>query len=98
MTEITVEKTSEDLGSKTLSVTVPEDRVQEAEARALQYYAKRAKLPGFRKGKVPAQVLKKRFGEAIRQTVLGPEHPRTADVMESTGNCYLKLGLLDKDG
>jgi trigger factor len=70
MTEITVEKTSEDLGSKTLSVTVPEDRVQEAEAKALQYYAKRAKLPGFRKGKVPAQVIKKRFGEAIRQTVL----------------------------
>jgi trigger factor len=70
MTEITVEKTSEDLGSKVLSVTVPQDRVEEAEARAVQYYAKRAKVPGFRKGKVPAQVIKKRFGDAIRQTVL----------------------------
>jgi len=70
MSEITVEKTSEDLGSKVLSVTVPPDRVEQAEARAVQYYAKRAKLPGFRKGKVPAQVIKKRFGDAIRQTVL----------------------------
>lgn len=70
MTDITVEMTSEDLGSKTLSVTVPQDRVQEAEARAVRYYAKRAKLPGFRKGKVPPQVIKKRFGDAIRQTVL----------------------------
>lgn len=70
MSQITVEKTAEDSASKSLRVTVPVDRVREAEARALKYYAKRARLPGFRPGKAPDTVVRKRFGEAIRQTVL----------------------------
>jgi trigger factor len=70
MTQITVEKTAEDSASKSLHVTVPVDRVREAEARALKYYAKRARLPGFRPGKAPDTVVRKRFGDAIRQTVL----------------------------
>jgi len=70
MNQITVEKTAEDSASKSLHVTVPVDRVREAEARALKYYSKRARLPGFRPGKAPDTVVRKRFGEAIRQTVL----------------------------
>jgi trigger factor len=70
MNPITVEKTAEDSASKSLHVTVPVDRVREAEARALKYYAKRARLPGFRPGKAPDTVVRKRFGDAIRQTVL----------------------------
>ena len=70
MSQITVEKTSEDSASKSLRVTVPVDRVREAEAKAVKYYAQRARLPGFRPGKAPDAVVRKRFGEAIRQTVL----------------------------
>src|SRR5215210_3893756 len=70
MNQITVEKTAEDSASKSLHVTVPVDRVREAEARALKYYAKRARLAGFRPGKAPDTVVRKRFGDAIRQTVL----------------------------
>jgi trigger factor len=70
MIPITVEKTAEDSASKSLHVTVPVDRVREAEAGALKYYAKRARLPGFRPGKAPETVVRKRFGDAIRQTVL----------------------------
>jgi len=70
MNQITVEKTAEDSASKSLHVTVPVDRVREAEARALKYYAQRARLPGFRPGKAPETVVRKRFGDAIRQTVL----------------------------
>ena len=70
MSQITVEKTAEDSGSKSLRVTVPVDRVQAAEARALRYYGQRAKLPGFRPGKAPEAVIRKRFGDAIRQSVL----------------------------
>ena len=51
MSQITVEKTAEDPASKSLRVTVPVDRVQEAEAKAVKYYAQRARLPGFRQGK-----------------------------------------------
>jgi trigger factor len=70
MTQITVEKTAEDSASKSLRVTVPVDRVREAEAKALKYYVKRARLPGFRPGKAPEAVVRKRFGDAIRQSVL----------------------------
>ncbi len=70
MTQITVEKTAEDSASKSLRVTVPVDRVREAEAKALKYYVQRARLPGFRPGKAPAAVVRKRFGDAIRQSVL----------------------------
>jgi trigger factor len=70
MSEITVEKTAEDSASKSLRVTVPVDRVREAEAKALKYYVQRARLPGFRPGKAPAAVVRKRFGDAIRQSVL----------------------------
>jgi trigger factor len=70
MSQITVEKTAEDSASKSLRVTVPVDRVREAEARALKYYSQRARLPGFRPGKAPDTVVRKRFGDAIRQTVL----------------------------
>jgi trigger factor len=70
MSQITVEKTAEDSASKSLRVTVPVDRVREAEAKALRYYVQRARLPGFRPGRAPAGVVRKRFGDAIRQSVL----------------------------
>jgi trigger factor len=70
MSQITIEKTAEDSASKSLKITVPVDRVEAAETKALRYYAQRAKLPGFRPGKAPEAVVRKRFGEAIRQAAL----------------------------
>ncbi len=70
MAEITVETTAQDAASRSLKVTVPVDRVQAAESKALKYYAQRARLPGFRQGKAPEGVVRKRFGDAIRQSVL----------------------------
>src|SRR5687768_3578574 len=70
MADIVVEKTGEDVASKSLRVTGPVERVRQAEDRALQYYSRRARLPGFRPGKAPAGVVRKRFGDQIRQTVL----------------------------
>lgn len=70
MADITVETTAADAASKALKVTVPVDRVRAAESKALKYYGKRARLPGFRQGKAPEAVVRKRFGDAIRQSVL----------------------------
>jgi len=70
MSTITVEKTGEDAASRSLKITVPVDRVQAAESKAVAFYAKRARLPGFRPGKAPAAVVKKRFDQAIKQSVL----------------------------
>ena len=70
MSEITVTKTKEDVASRSLQISVPADLVQRAESRALRHYAQRARLPGFRQGKAPEAVLRRKFGEAIRQTAL----------------------------
>lgn len=70
MTQITIEKTHEDSGSKALAVSVPPDVVKQAENKAVRDFARRARLPGFRKGKVPPAVVRQRYGDAIRQTVL----------------------------
>ena len=70
MSDISIVKTKEDEASKSLQVTVPVDRVRQAEDKALKYYRQRARLPGFRQGHAPEGVVRKRFGDAIRQTVL----------------------------
>src|SRR5574338_1619344 len=69
-TDILIEKTAEDVASRSLKVTVPVERLRAAEHKALKYYARRARLPGFRPGKAPEAVVRKRFGDAIRQSVL----------------------------
>ncbi len=70
MSEIVVTKSGEEPGVKTLKVEIPIDRVATAEAKAASYYAKRVKLPGFRKGKIPLAVIKKKFPDAIRENVI----------------------------
>lgn len=70
MPDILVTKTREEPGAKAMRVEVPVERVRAAEDKATAYYARRAKLPGFRTGKVPAAVVRKRFQDAIREEVI----------------------------
>lgn len=70
MTDITIQKTDGDLASTSLKVTVPVARLEAAETKAVAFYAKRARLPGFRPGKAPVAVVRKRFEDSIRQAVL----------------------------
>src|SRR6266566_9326049 len=70
MTAIQVRKTAEEPGATSLTVTVPLEQVQEAEARATSAYQRRARLPGFRKGKAPAALVKRQFADDIRQQTL----------------------------
>jgi len=56
--------------SRRLSVTVPAERVNRTRRSVASQIAGRAKLPGFRPGKVPSGVLEKRFGPAIEQETL----------------------------
>jgi trigger factor len=70
MPAIQIKKTAEEPGAASLAVTVPVEHVQEAEQRATTAYQRRVRLPGFRKGKAPAAMVKKHFAEDIRQQVL----------------------------
>jgi trigger factor len=53
-----------------MSVTVPAAIVQEEERKAARQLASRARLKGFRKGKVPTRVIESRFAGALRQEAL----------------------------
>lgn len=70
MTTITIQKTSGDAALQSLQVTVPAERVRLAEDKAVQQVARRVRLPGFRAGHAPVAIVRKRFHDAIRQTVL----------------------------
>jgi trigger factor len=50
-----------------LEVSVPAATVRDAEERAARRYASQARLPGFRPGKAPAAMVRKKFAEAIRR-------------------------------
>jgi trigger factor len=56
--------------SRRLHITVPAQRVEQERRNAVAELAKQVRLPGFRKGKVPAQVMEKRFGAAIEQQAI----------------------------
>lgn len=53
-----------------LEVSVPAEMVREAEEKTARRYATSARLPGFRPGKAPAALVKKKFKDAIRQQTL----------------------------
>src|SRR6266576_2605229 len=53
-----------------IQVSVPAEAVKDAEDKAARRYASTVRLPGFRPGKAPATVVRKKFGEAIRQEAL----------------------------
>ncbi len=64
-----------------LKVEVPAPAVEAELSRVAQEYRRQARLPGFRKGKVPVDVVRRRFGEEIeRETVerLVPRYWRQA--------------------
>ncbi len=55
---------------RNMSVTVPAFVVQQEERRAAKQLASRARLKGFRKGRVPTKVIESRFGGTLRQEAL----------------------------
>jgi trigger factor len=66
--EITPKKT-EGL-ERLIEVKVPIEAVRDAEDNAARRYASSVRLPGFRPGKAPPAMVKKRFKDAIRQQVI----------------------------
>jgi trigger factor len=64
-----------------VKIEAPVEEVDKTFARVLREYKKYAKIPGFRAGKVPESVVKRRFAEQIKKDVvesLLPERFRAA--------------------
>ena len=53
-----------------LAVSIPAAAVQAVEERTARRYVSQARLPGFRPGKAPAAMVRKRFASEIRQDTL----------------------------
>ena len=81
--QVSVEETSELM--RKMTVQVPEEKIQSEVTKRLQSLAQKARLDGFRPGKIPSNVIKKRFGRPVRQEVV-------ADLIQSS----LYDALLDK--
>ncbi len=60
-----VEMTNKEVNVIELKVEVPQEQVEQAIAKAYLQTRKEYSLPGFRKGKVPRNILEKRFGIEI---------------------------------
>ena len=53
-----------------VQISVPAETVKDAEDKAAHRYASSVRLPGFRPGKAPATMVRKKFADAIRQEAL----------------------------
>jgi trigger factor len=73
--QVSVEKTSE--LSRKMTVSVPEEVVQEKMASRLKSLARSVKIDGFRPGKVPQHVVEKMYGDRVRGEITG-------DLIQST--------------
>jgi trigger factor len=69
-TGIAITAAAQDAARRTYTVSVTPERVRAAEAATTERYARQIKVQGFRKGKAPPSVVRRRFGEAIRQSVI----------------------------
>ncbi|MEI7995776.1 MAG: trigger factor [Methylococcaceae bacterium] len=65
--QVSVEKTSELI--RKMTVSVPEAVVQEKMAERLKSLARSVKIDGFRPGKVPQHVVKKMYGDRVRDEI-----------------------------
>ncbi|GAB3482461.1 trigger factor [Azotobacter salinestris] len=67
--QVSVESTS--ALERRLTIGVPAERIETEVSKRLQQTARRAKIPGFRPGKVPMSVIRQRYEESARQEALG---------------------------
>ncbi len=67
--QVSVENTS--ALERRMSITVPAERIETQVNKRLQQTAQKAKIAGFRPGKVPMSEIKRRFGADARQEAVG---------------------------
>src|SRR2546421_4143257 len=65
-----VTETSAEGLKREFKITVPASEVEEKVSRRLGEIGRSVRIPGFRPGKVPMQLLRKRYGPAVRGEVL----------------------------
>ncbi len=64
---------------KSLSIEIPSDRVEAEIERHARDYSRKARIPGFRPGKVPSRVVRQRYKDQILHDVAHEMVPRAVD-------------------
>ncbi|PXX90913.1 trigger factor [Marinobacter vulgaris] len=67
--QVSVETTSNI--ERRMTIGVPAQEIDQAVQKRLQETARTVKMNGFRPGKVPMSVVKRRFGDSVRQEIVG---------------------------
>ena len=67
---LTITPTEQTGISRRLQISVPPETVASYEDQAARKYASQVTLPGFRVGKAPPSIVRKKFAEAIRQEAI----------------------------
>ena len=67
---ITITPTESAGVSRRMQISVPADTVASYEDQAARKYAKQARIPGFRPGKAPAAMVRKRYATEVRQEAI----------------------------
>ncbi len=62
--------------TREIAVEVPAEEVTRETQSLLQKYQKMARIPGFRRGKVPATIIRQRFAEELKSDVIEALVPR----------------------
>ena len=99
--QVSVESTS--ALERKLNISVPAERIESEVTKRLQQTAKRAKVSGFRPGKVPMNIIRQRYEADARQDVLGDVIQATfyeavvAEKLNPVGQPSIEPKLFEKD-
>ena len=76
---ITKEITRLEKSNVRLSMTIPHEDVLSQYNEMIKEYTKNVQLPGFRKGKVPQNVLERKFGDTLKKEAVGKTIEKTLE-------------------
>ena len=99
--QVSVESTS--ALERKMNINVPAERIESEVTKRLQQTAKRAKVSGFRPGKVPMSIIRQRYEADARQEVLGDVIQATfyeavvAEKLNPVGQPAIEPKMFEKD-
>ena len=98
--QVSVETTSNI--ERRMTIGVPAQEIDQAVQKRLQETARTVKMNGFRPGKVPMRVVKRRFGDSVRQEIVGEvmrdnyiKALQEQELMKGAASARIDLGAAD---
>lgn len=96
-TELKIAVQESEAWGRRVTVTVPADRVKRTRVSVTEQIARNARLPGFRKGKLPTTLIERQFGPSIDQeTVDRTIQEAYREALESQGLNPISQGRVEK--